>query len=173
MDLELVEPVRKKKLEIWAYREEFLLNGESIPGTSGLENAQSFEEWILKLKNNSCDETLLTSLVPSTTYLVIRKSDEKIVGMLDIRHRLNNSLLKQGGHIGYSIRKSERHKGCGKELLRLALIECKKYQLKEVLLTCSKKNIASSKTILANNGVLENEILNGDRITQRYWIKIY
>lgn len=57
-------------------------------------------------------------------------------------------------------------------MLSLALIECLKFNIKEVLITCDKDNIASAKTIIKNGGILENEIPEGNRITQRYWITL-
>lgn len=87
--------------------------------------------------------------------------------MIDIRHRLNDYLLNFGGHIGYSVRKSERQKGYTTEMLALALIECMKLNIKRVLITCDKDNIASAKTIINNGGILE-----GSGITQRYWINL-
>ena len=92
--------------------------------------------------------------------------------MIDIRHRLNDYLLNLGGHIGYSIRKSERQKGYATEMLGLALKECIKLGIKKVLITCDKDNIASVKSIVNNGGKMENEISEGDRITQRYWITL-
>ena len=92
--------------------------------------------------------------------------------MIDIRHRLNDYLLNFGGHIDYSVRKSERQKGYATEMLALALIECMKLNIKRVLITCDKDNIASAKTIINNGGILENEILEGSGITQRYWINL-
>lgn len=92
--------------------------------------------------------------------------------MIDIRHFLNDYLEQFGGHIGYSVRKSERKKGYAKMMLALALGECKELNIDRVLLTCSKDNIPSMKTILSQNGVLENEVLKGDRITCRYWIDL-
>ena len=78
-----------------------------------------------------------------------------------------------GGHIGDGIRPSERGKGYGTELVRLALIECKKLGIHRVLMTCDKDNIASAKTILRNGGVLENEVVNEEgEIEQRYWIEL-
>jgi predicted acetyltransferase len=90
--------------------------------------------------------------------------------MIDIRHYLNDYLLRIGGNIGYSVRASERRKGYAKEMLRLALLKCRKLDLEKVLITCFKHNIASAKTIIANGGILENEITDEDGITQRYWI---
>ena len=87
--------------------------------------------------------------------------------MIDIRHRLNDYLLNFGGHIDYSVRKSERQKGYATEMLALALIECMKLNIKRVLITCDKDNIASAKTIINNGGILE-----GSGITQRYWINL-
>lgn len=44
-------------------------------------------------------------------------------------------------------------------------------------MTCDKENIASAKTIIANGGVLENEIsddfhLGKSETVQRYWISL-
>ena len=92
--------------------------------------------------------------------------------MIDIRHRLNEYLLQFGGNIGYSVRPSQRRKGYATEMLALALEECRKLGLDRALVTCDKSNIGSAKTIQKNGGVLENEVLEGDRITQRYWIAL-
>lgn len=92
--------------------------------------------------------------------------------MIDIRHRLNEYLLQFGGNIGYSVRPSQRRKGYATEMLALALEECRKLGLDRALVTCDKTNIGSAKTIQKNGGVLENEVLEGDRITQRYWIAL-
>ena len=92
--------------------------------------------------------------------------------MIDIRHRLNEYLLQFGGNIGYSVRPSQRRKGYATEMLALALEECRKLGIDRALVTCDKTNIGSAKTIQKNGGVLENEVLEGDRITQRYWIAL-
>ena len=57
-------------------------------------------------------------------------------------------------------------------MLALALEECRKLGIDRALVTCDKTNIGSAKTIQKNGGVLENEVLEGDRITQRYWIAL-
>ena len=170
--LKLILPTTKYKDEIMGYRKEFIENKESMDGTSGLRDTKSFEEWHNAIIANLKEETVREGLVPSTTYIAISSNDDRLLGMIDIRHRLNDYLLNFGGHIGYSVRKSDRQKGYATEMLALALKECKKMGMKRILLTCDKDNIASAKTILSNGGILENEVEEGDTITQRYWINI-
>lgn len=170
--IKLILPNLNFKNEIEEYKNEFILNGDSMDGCAGLGNIESFEEWIQILKDNSNISTVREGFVPSSTYMAIRESDNRIVGMIDIRHFLNDYLEKFGGHIGYSVRKSERQKGYAKKMLELALEKCKELNINRVLLTCSKDNIPSMKTILSQGGVLENEVLEGKRITCRYWIDL-
>lgn len=171
--LRLVLPNVTHKEIIMDYKEEFVRNKDSMDGTAGLSTYKTFEEWYKAFNDNLNEETVRDGLVPATTYLVL-DVNEKLIGMIDIRHRLNDNLLNFGGHIGYSVRKSERRKGFATEMLKLALEKCIELNIKEVLITCDKNNVASAKTIVANNGILENEILdpNDNTMTQRYWINI-
>lgn len=77
-----------------------------------------------------------------------------------------------GGHIGDGVRPSERRKGYATEIIRLALQECKKLGLDRVLITCHKDNIGSVKSIVKNGGILENEVLEGGKPLQRYWVDL-
>lgn len=49
--------------------------------------------------------------VPSVVHLTAREKDDRLVGIMDFRRRLNPYLLNYGGNIGYSVRPSERGKG--------------------------------------------------------------
>ena len=96
-----------------------------------------------------------------------------LLGAVNIRHYLNDYLLQFGGHIGDGIRPSERRKGYATEMIRLALIECKKLGIDRVLMVCDKSNIGSAKSIINNGGILENEFVDEDgEINQRYWIDL-
>lgn len=117
-------------------------------------------------------ETCSPNWVPDVQYLCIRKNDDRLIGMIDIRLELNDECLNYYGGIGYSIRRPERGKGYATRQLALALEICAGRGLLPELVTCDKSNTASAKTILKNGGVLENELFDPeDNIaTQRYWI---
>jgi predicted acetyltransferase len=170
--IKLILPTAMHKEQVAEYKREFELHGDSMDGTSGLSTAENFEEWLKAVEDNLHEDTVREGLVPASTYLAIRIDDGKLVGMIQIRHELNDYLMQFGGHIGYSVRKSERRKGFAKEMLKLALMKCKDLKIERALVTCDKENIGSAKTILGNGGVLENEVDEGERITQRYWIKV-
>lgn len=71
--LMLVLPTEQHKQAVWDYREEFLRNQDSMDGTGGLANAQSFEEWYQNNVNNRSEETVREGLVPATTFLGVEK----------------------------------------------------------------------------------------------------
>ena len=109
--------------------------------------------------------------VPDSVYFLLDEERNILLGAVNIRHYLNEYLLKYAGHIGAGIRPSERNKSYATEMIRLALIECKKLGINKVLMVCDKDNVASAKTIIKNGGILENEFINDDgNIEQRYWI---
>lgn len=175
--LKLIRPELKHKNDVLAYKNEFLEAGDSLHGTAGLRNAKNYEAWQKQVMDNRHEETVQEGLVPASTYLAIREEDQKLVGMIDIRHRLNDFLINYGGHIGYSVRKSERRKGYATKMLSLALEKCRSLNIEKVLVTCNKSNVPSAKTILHNGGVLENELIEpvedgDDEIVQRYWIAL-
>lgn len=87
---------------------------------------------------------------------------------MNLRLRLNEGLLNYAGHIGYSIRPSERGKGYAKETLRQGLQVAKEKNIKKALVTCSVNNLASRAVILANGGIFE-DARNG---VERYWIEV-
>jgi predicted acetyltransferase len=95
------------------------------------------------------------------------------VGIIDIRHRLNDELRRYFGHIGYGVRPSERNKGYATEMLGHGLVKCKKMGLARVMLACYQSNTASARTILRHGGHLEREVIHPDgRKISIYWIEL-
>jgi len=168
----LVKPDLSYADEIIKYKEESLAESPIINGSAGLDRFSSIEVWLEELKKRSCEDTVPKGLVPSSTYLAVREKDNYVVGMIDIRHYLNEYLTQVGGNIGYGVRKTERNKGYAKQMLKLALEKCKKLKIKKVLITCDEDNIASEKVILSANAKLE-DIRNVDgENKKRFWIDL-
>ncbi|MGN0663629.1 MAG: GNAT family N-acetyltransferase [Negativibacillus sp.] len=168
--LKLFLPEEVEQKEIEDFQQEYLrLDGELLFGSLGTRDVESWLAYCIDLRNG---KNLPEGWVPGSVFLSVRLADRKVIGLVDIRHRLTESLLQYGGHIGYCIRPSERRKGYAKEQLRLALEKCRELGIEKALVTCDKKNLGSARTILANGGVLENEWQNGERVTQRYWIQV-
>ena len=168
----LVKPDLSYADEIIKYKEESLAESPVINGSAGLDRFSSIEVWLEELKKRSCEDTVPKGLVPSSTYLGVREKDNYIVGMIDIRHYLNEYLTQVGGNIGYGVRKTERNKGYAKQMLKLALEKCKELKIKKVLITCDEDNIASEKVILSANAKLE-DIRNVDgENKKRFWIDL-
>ena len=132
---------------------------------------QHYDEWLQKLEQ---DRKATEDRVPAETFMLIRESDNRILGMVNIRLGLNKALLQHGGNIGYSVRPTERKKGYNTYQLYCALQFCKEQGLDKVLLTCKKDNVGSSKTIQHYGGILENEFFDSSdgSITLRYWIDV-
>ena len=95
----------------------------------------------------------------------------KIVGIIDLRHTLND-FLKDFGNCGYSVRPSERKKGYATEMLRQILNVAKDSNMSELHLSVERDNEPSIKTILANGGVYERSFVFENEMADIYKIEI-
>ncbi len=132
-----------------------------------------FSSLLESLGKQERGEELPPGFVPQSTFWLVR-SDGRLLGECRLRHRLTEALRRFGGHIGYTIRPSERQKGYGKRILALALEKAGERGIEKVLVTCNEANLASAKIIEANGGVLEgyDESLLSGRRTCLYWIEL-
>lgn len=128
---------------------------------------------VQRFMDNRDQSKLPDYYVPSYDFFAV--DDDKLVGVIHIRVRLTDTLLRYGGHIGYGVNPKYWKMGYGTKILRLG-IEQYKNLIKEdkILVTCDDDNVGSYKIIEANGGILENKIENEDRgekfLTRRYWI---
>lgn len=168
----LIKPGLSYADEIIKYKEEALFEKAIINSSISLEKFSSVEGWLEELEMKSSENTIPEGLVPSTTYLAVREKDNYIVGMIDIRHYLNEFLKQFGGNIGYDVRKSERNKGYAKQMLKLTLEKCKDLKMKKVLITRDEDNIASEKVILSAGAKFEDIRSLDGKNKKRFWIDL-
>lgn len=175
--IKLAEPTAGYAKEIMELRQELLDEDPNvyIHGGGDLERYQSAKEWICHVENMRRRETCPEHLVDSDIYLAIREEDDRVLGIVELRHHIDHPVLREwGGHIGYCIRLSERRKGYARAVLTKALEIYKARGIHEVLLTCGEGNLASERTILGGGGVYEKTVwaeplkMN----MKRFWIMI-
>ena len=165
--MELRRPILADKEAVLEMMAEFEQTQSAHDG--GFWNANNFvyEEWLKNNQDHEMGINLPEGWVPDIQ-LVAFSIDGQAVGFLNIRLCLNDFLLEEGGHIGYSIRPSERGKGYAKEALGQGLQVAKEKNIKKALVTCSVENPASRAVIVSNGGVFE-DVRNG---VERYWIDL-
>lgn len=169
MNLKLVKASEQYHSQITDMLDEWNASGETIiPYAIRRIDYHDFSYYCAHLEVTEANG----GLVPDSTFFCLDEERKVIVGAVNIRHYLNESLLLNGGHIGDGVRPSERRKGIATKMIALALDECRKLGIEKVLMVCDKENIASAKGIQHNGGILENEVEVGGVVEQRYWIEL-
>ena len=171
-------PSIERKNEIIDYINEFVLYNSDIHGTGSLDKileGYTFEQALERCLNMQ-DKEYAKKLgrCQSKTFLLIRENDDKIVGTINVRWNLTESMKQFGGNIGYGIRPTERRKGYNKINLYLGLIEAQKLGLDRVMLDCDVNNLGSAKTMQSLGGVLERTEVNPSDgvLTSVYWFNV-
>ncbi len=172
-ELKLVRPAREHIGQLREFQREIREAGDedAFAGCSGLECYEDIGEWLQYVYRQ--EEGAEQGKVPSHVYLAIRQSDGRMVGIIDLRHHIDHPVLGVwGGHMGYSVRPDERGKGYAREMLRLNLENCRRRGMEKVMVTCSRDNLASERTILGCGGVFEKEVQVDGEWIKRYWITV-
>lgn len=169
MKLRLIKASMTYRTQICDMLEEWYGTGEKIvPYAIRRLDYHDFENYC---ENLECKQGTVER-VPDSTFFCLDEERNLVVGAVNIRHYLNESLLLDGGHIGDGVRPSERRKGIATGMIGLALEECRKLGIRRVLMVCDKDNIGSAKSIRNNGGVLEDEPVVDGIPQQRYWIDL-
>ncbi|MBE5905210.1 MAG: GNAT family N-acetyltransferase [Lachnospiraceae bacterium] len=175
--MKLVFPTLEYKDKAIEYIKEFYEYGSEINGSGSLDRflkESTYEEWLKKVIASLDIANIPEEKVPAITYFYVREEDERIVGMVNIRLALNDFMRQEAGHIGYSVRPTERRKHYGTDLLKAALAVCERIGIQEVLLSCDKENLASAGVIKNCGGELVREFYSEafEEMTQMYVIRL-
>lgn len=172
--LKLTEPTMEYAGEILSFRQEFLDCGDSMDGCGSLRRFDRAEDWLYEVERCKKRETVPPNWVPSTQFICIRERDGKMVGVIQVRHELSDFLRNYAGHIGYSVRPSERRRGYAAWMLKSVLPYCKSLGISDVMVSCLKDNEASRRTILKNGGIYSETVHEPkeDVMLEKYWIHI-
>lgn len=172
--LQLVVPSEAHLEEVRRYREEFLAAGSSMDGAGPLRRYEDPADWLAAVRAYTDPATVPEGRVQASQFLCLRQEDGRLLGMLQVRHSFNAYLEKYAGHIGYSVRPSERRKGVAKWMLSAVLPYCREIGLKRILIACEPWNEGSRRTILENGGVYEKTVHEPeeDIDLERYWISL-
>ena len=168
--MKLIKPTVELMKAYIEFIHEFHAAGEEhVHGVGGID-IDNFEESVCKELGYAKGIGLPENCVPSNTYWFL--SQGGIIGTCNLRHQLNDFLKSYGGHVGYSIRPSQRGEGYGTQILRLALEKARTLGIGRVLITCDDDNIASVRVIEKNSGKLADKVNteNSKILTRRYWI---
>ena len=143
----------------------------NFEGLDDIGRMEDYNVFLKKLEKWKHQEQINFNYSPQTTFGVF--DNEKLVGGFVLRHTLKGVLINHGGNIGYLVRPSERKKGYGKILLKLALEKARDIGLEKVLVTCRNDNIGSKKVIESNGGIYENDYCDESlgKTYRRYWIE--
>ena len=170
-ELILVNPSKVLEEKILEYKQEYLdFEETNINGSCGLTRYNDFDEWLEIVL--SIEKDKFRNNVHASTFFSVRKSDNRIIGTIQLRHFLTDELEKHGGQIGYGIRPTERKKGYGKQQLLLVLEIAKDMKIPKVMIICDKDNIASSQTAMGCGGILTGENFHEGKEQQIYWINL-
>ncbi|MBI9098414.1 MAG: GNAT family N-acetyltransferase [Spirochaetaceae bacterium] len=152
------------------YIREWENSGEEITPQASCRGGLSFPELLKKWKREQTEIMFEKGLVPCTLYFLMGR-ENRVLGAIHHRHELNDSLLENGGHIGFGVRPSERHKGYASLMLRMLLNKLQLIGYDEVLITCNDDNIASAIIIEKNHGILYKKPVYDGVKTRQYWIE--
>ncbi len=171
MNIRLIRPKEEHKNEALAFKQEFIDIGTPIiNGSELLDQTDSYEDWLRSVTDNTDELTVNPDWVVTDTFFAVDEN-ERIVGIIDLRHTLND-FLKDFGNSGYSVRPSERRKGYATNMLKSLLEVARDSGMNELHLSVEKTNIPSIRTITKNGGVYERSFEFEGELADIYRIEL-
>ncbi|MDC8831331.1 GNAT family N-acetyltransferase [Alteromonas gilva] len=164
--LALVTPDIAYKTSYEHYIKE-LGNEERYPFPMDFDH-RDFPAMLQRIADFKAGINLPAGYVPSSTFWLV--SSDELIGVVNIRHYLNEALREAGGHIGLGIRPSARGQSLGVYLLQQGILQAGALGVDVVHVHCYKNNLASANMILRCGGVLHSEYTEHDPVVQRYLI---
>ena len=169
--LELVEYNDVIENEYLKYIKEWENTNEIIVPLATRRNSKSFDILLKRWHKDQISGMYINGYVPATLYFLINVKG-KVLGSIHFRHKLNDRLLKSGGHIAFGVRPTERKQGYAVVMLKSLLRLIRKMEYKKVLVTCDDENDASRRTIIRCNEVFQDKLVFEGILTRRYWISL-
>ncbi len=169
--MRLIEASKALEEAYIEYIEEWEKSGEKIVPMASSRNGLTYDELLEEWAYYKSDRAYEKGFVPATTYYLVDDNDH-IKGSLNIRHTLNDHLLREGGHVGYGVRPSERGNAYAELMVKLAMEKAVVLGLDKVLITCNDTNAGSYRTIEKLGGVLENKVDTDGGLMRRYWLSV-
>lgn len=143
-DEQLMNDFNKEHLDL----DEVILGGDaSLISGKSYQDFKNFYDWYKTVSRLDLEENLKKTEVGCSVFLVFKKTDDKLIGIFDIRHSLdflNGELL---GHIGVDISPKYRGHGYYRDILELCIEECKQFSIFSIVISCEYDNIASKRGI--------------------------
>jgi predicted acetyltransferase len=171
--MEIVPLRLEHEAELRDFLDDFAEAGEPEIPAYFADPGWSHAEIVEAFARQSRGEGLKEGWVPGTTLFLVHEG--RILGVANLRHRLTEPLLRFGGHVGFSVRPSERKRGYATRLLE-AVMEYARANLKtdRLLVTCDAENAASARVIEKCGGAFEDESFYEPmgRSVRRYWIAL-
>ena len=125
-------------------RAEMLASCCKFNGTSELDLYSEYIDWLAHTLNISSYNLDGESY---HTYIAMRKSDNKLVGLAQIKFCFNHNNLTTTAHIVECVRPSERRKGYGRLILQKGIEECRSLGIRKDKLTFERNSKASTGTM--------------------------
>jgi predicted acetyltransferase len=171
--MEIVQLGLEHEAALRDFLTDFAEAGESVIPAYFADPEWSHAEIVETFARQSRGESLEEGRVPGTTLFLVH--EDRILGVANLRHRLTEDLVRFGGHVGFSVRPSERCRGHATRLLE----GVKEYvrgglEIDRLLITCDPENVASEHVIEKCGGVFEDETFYepAGRSVRRYWIPL-